>query len=392
MRIALVTETYTPEINGVAKTLNRLVDELSARDHDIHIIRPRQKQDNATFHIQLTLVKGLSIPGYSGLQFGLPAGRLLNKLWQTEQPDIVYVATEGPLGWSAVTTANRLNIPVISGFHTNFHSYSKHYHIGWLEKLIFGYLRRLHNKTLCTLAPSPELAEQLNQQGIHNTRLFSRGVDTRACHPEHRSDILRNEWLTSPDGCVALYVGRIAAEKNINLVIHSYQKMKQLQPALTLVIVGDGPLRNKLERQHPDIVFTGPKTGIELSRHYASADCFLFASESETFGNVILEAMSSGLAVVAYDYAAARMHINHGHNGFAVSLGNAEAFTEAACTLMRNQQLTTDIGQQARRSTEQIDWTHVIDNFEKVMVNYAKPEHCSDNDSEKQPVPADGSA
>ncbi len=390
MRITLVTETYVPEINGVAKTLERLVNELARRGHALHIVRPRQQQDGASSYPE-TRVRGLPIPGYSGLQFGMPAGGKLKKLWQDTSPDIIYVATEGPLGSSAIRTANALDIPVVSGFHTNFHTYSKHYRLGWLEKLIFAYLKNLHNRTRCTLAPSPDLVDQLKQLGIRDVDLFSRGVDTEQYHPLHRNAELRQQWEIDADAPLALYVGRIAAEKNIDVVIRSYQAMKAEQPQVRLMMVGDGPIRQRLMRQHPDIIFTGPKLGLELSQHYASADIFLFASETETFGNVILEAMSSGLAVVAYDYAAPRMHITHQHNGLTVDFGDADAFRDAAVDLVRNPETLKMIRQQARVKAEQTDWKHVIDHFEKVLVRYVKSESHRQRES-KEPVSADGSA
>lgn len=391
MRLTLVTETYTPEINGVAKTLQRIVNELTDRGHSVHIIRPRQKNETPENHSSLTTVTGMPIPGYSGLQFGLPAGRLLEKLWKTQTPDIIYVATEGPLGASAINTAKKLDIPSVSGFHTNFHVYSKHYRLGWLEKLIFLYLKRLHNRTLCTLTPSPEVVTTLQQRGINNAELFSRGVDTDIYNPSHRQQALRDQWNIPTDAPLALHVGRIAAEKNIELVIESYHAMQQAQPELRLMMVGDGPLLEKLKRRHPDIIFTGPKVGLELSQHYASADIFLFASESETFGNVILEAMSSGLAVVAYNYAAAHMHIHNQLNGLVVELGNPAEFCNTAVKLVKQSETMDAIRQQARATAEQLDWTHVIDHFEKVLVRYVKSKP-RDNRKSEQAVSANGSA
>lgn len=391
MRITLVTETYAPEINGVAKTLQRIVSELTARGHHIHVIRPKQKNEATVNCASHTTVSGLPIPGYSGLQFGLPAGRLLAKLWKQDTPDIIYVATEGPLGASAINAANRFNIPVVSGFHTNFHVYSKHYRLGWLEKLIFLYLKRLHNRTMCTLTPSPGIVSRLKQRGINNAELFSRGVDTDIYNPCHRQQTLRSQWGIPEDMPLALHVGRIAAEKNIQLVIDSYHAMQQVDPQLRLVMVGDGPLLGKLKRRHPDIIFTGPKVGSELSQHYASADIFLFASESETFGNVILEAMSSGLAVVAYNYAAAAMHINNQLNGLVVKPGNAAEFCNAAVNLIKQPETITTIRKQARATAERLDWHHQIDHFEKVLVRYVKSKPCNKRKSE-QAVSADGPA
>ncbi len=391
LRIALVTETYTPEINGVARTLSRLVDALHERGHSIHIIRPRQKNEDHRPQYELTHVGGLPIPGYADLQFGLPACARIYHLWRSESPDIIYIATEGPLGWSALNMANKLKIPVISGFHTNFHSYSKHYRFGWLEKVIFGYLKHFHNRTACTLAPSPQLVNDLRQRGIHNALLFSRGVDTSVYNPKHRSPDLRRSWQVIDNTPVALYVGRIAAEKNIELVINTYHAMQQQQPDLKLVMVGNGPLVNKLRKLHPDIIFTGAKIGEELSQHYASADIFLFASETETFGNVILEAMSSGLAVVAYDYAASRMHIADKQNGMTCEMSNTSSFIANACELITNQKLLNEVRKQARLTAEQNNWQRIIDQFENMMVTYVKSEPYDDSDS-KEPVSVDGSA
>jgi len=391
MRLTLVTETYVPEINGVAKTLERIVNELTDRGHRVHIIRPQQKNEASSNSASLTTVRGMPIPGYSGLQFGLPAGRLLAKLWKQDTPDIIYVATEGPLGASAINAANRLNIPVVSGFHTNFHAYSKHYRLGWFENIIFVYLKRLHNRTMCTLTPSPEIVSRLKQRGINNAELFSRGVDTDIYNPCHRQQALRSQWGIPEDMPLALHVGRIAAEKNIQLVIDSYHAMQQEEPQLRLVMVGDGPLLGKLKRRHPDIIFTGPKVGLELSQHYAAADIFLFASESETFGNVILEAMSSGLAVVAYNYAAAAMHINNQLNGVVVEPGSAAEFCNAAVNLIKHPETITAMRKQARATAEQLDWHHLIDHFEKVLVRYVKSKPC-DKRKPEQAVSADGSA
>ena len=185
-------------------------------------------------------------------------------------------ATQGPLGWSAARIAQRLQIPIFSGFHTNFHSYSEHYRLGWLEPMILRYLRMFHNRTRGTLVPSDDLA--------------------------------------------VLYVGRLAPEKNLNLAIQAYRAMQQSNTTTTLkfILVGDGPLSTRLQKDHPDLVSCGVQTGEQLAAYYASADIFLFPSHTETFGNVTLEAMASGLAVVAYDYAAAKMHITHNKTGVLV--------------------------------------------------------------------------
>ena len=195
MHVGLVTETYPPEVNGVAMTLSRLVNGLQLRGHAVDIYRPAQsKFDKANTEDNETLMPGMPVPGYSEMHFGFPATRFFKKRWLTNRPDVLYVATEGPLGFSAITVARKLGIPVISGFHTNFHSYSNHYRIGWLAPVIFSYLRRLHNKTAMTLVPTRALAEHLGNHGFNNVTVMQRGVDTGLFSPKRRDPQLRAQW------------------------------------------------------------------------------------------------------------------------------------------------------------------------------------------------------
>ncbi|MGB5064300.1 MAG: glycosyltransferase family 1 protein, partial [Candidatus Competibacter sp.] len=314
LRVGIVTETYGPEVNGVAMTVGRLVEGLLARGHSVQLIRPRQhprddpRRDGA---LDVWPVAGAAIPFYREMRIGFPAKRLLLERWRQTPPDVVHIVTEGPLGHSALAVARRLRLRVFSGFHTNFHAYSRHYGMGLLARPIVAYLRRFHNRTDCTLVPTEELATELRSLGFHRLRVLARGVDTRLFDPAHRDPALRRSWGASPTDPVALYVGRLAAEKNLQLVLAAYRALRAIQPTTRLVLVGDGPLAVRLQARHPEIVFPGMRIGADLAAHYASADLFLFPSLTETFGNVTLEAMASGLAVVAFDYAAARRHIVH---------------------------------------------------------------------------------
>jgi glycosyltransferase involved in cell wall biosynthesis len=309
------------------------------------------------------MVPGLPLPGYRGLHVGLPAGGLLRDCWTHHRPDVVYVATEGPLGWSAVRAAQELGIPVFSGFHTNFHSYSTHYRVGWLRPLILRYLYRFHHRTIGTLVPSIDLRDRLHALGWKNVRLLGRGVDSQLFTPERRCAALRATWGVAEDGLVVLYVGRVAAEKNLRLAIEAYRAMQRCSNAVQCVLVGDGPLRASMQKAHPDLIFCGVHTGEQLARRYASADVFLFPSETETFGNVTLEAMASGLVVVAYNYAAAQMHITHGETGVLVPYGESRAFVEAAAQLARAPQSLYRMRRQARAYVACIDWQRVVDRF-----------------------------
>jgi glycosyltransferase involved in cell wall biosynthesis len=371
LHFCLVTETYPPEINGVAMTLHRLVKGMIDRGHKVSLIRPRQSvhdRPGCSRVPEQTLVQGVPIPGYQGLRFGLPVGKRLRHLWGTSRPDIIYVATEGPLGMSALRQAEKLNIPVVSGFHTNFHSYTSHYHLGFLSRLILSHLRNFHNRTKITLVPSKDLQEQLQQECFKNVRILSRGVDCSLFSPDRRDQKLRQMWDVRDDQYVVLYVGRLATEKNLELFVRTYRAMQQRFADLRCVMVGDGPLYSSLQQNNPDIVFCGMHTGRSLASHYASADIFLFPSETETFGNVTLEAMASGLAVVAYDYAAAGRHITDKRNGFVVPFQAEEQFIAQAQAMMDGDTDLTQIRNNARNYALSIDWRQIVESFENILL------------------------
>ena len=333
LRIAVVTETYPPEVNGVAMTLGRLVDGLQVRNHQIQLIRPRQhagEQPHPTATLTEHLQRGIALPRYEGLKMGLPAKAALTRLWTKQRPDVVQIATEGPLGWSALATANKLRLPVSSDFHTNFHSYSRHYGFGLLRRAIVAYLRKFHNKAAVTLVPTEAIRRELMASGYENIEVIGRGVDTRLFHPGRRDPALRARWGLADNETAVLYVGRLAAEKNLPLLFRAFDGMRQAHPAARLVLVGDGPERALWQTKRPDAIFCGTRIGEALAAHYASGDVFLFPSLTETWGNVTIEAMASGLAVVAYDCAAAEEVIRHGENGLKAPPEDEDAFVVQA--------------------------------------------------------------
>lgn len=374
-RICIVTETYPPEINGVALTLARLADGLRGRGHDVGVVRPRQPAADARFAATdpdgAVLVRGLPLPGYPAVRIGLPAGRMLREAWSRRRPHAVYVATEGPLGWSAVRAARRLGVPVYSGFHTDFPGYARHYGAGALAWLALRGLRRFHNRTRGTFAASRDLRDRLDAAGFRDLHVLGRGVDGALFSPARRSAALRARWGAGAGALVAVSVGRLAAEKNLPLAVAAYRAMRESAPTARLVFVGDGPLRGELERLAPEAVFCGMRTGEDLAAHYASADVFLFPSETETFGNVTLEAMASGLAVVAYDYAAAAQHVAAGESGVLAPRGDAAAFVARAAGLARSPAALAEMRRRARAHALTVDWTAVVDRFESVLLGAA---------------------
>ena len=371
LRVAVVTETYPPEVNGVAATLARVVQGLHQHGHHLQLVRPRQKAGETAAcepRLREVLLPGWGVPRYPELKMGLPAHRTLQRLWTAQRPDVVHLVTEGPLGWSALRTARALKLPLVSDFRTNFHAYSAHYGVGWLHRPLMAYLRHFHNRTHSTMVPTESLRRELQQAGFERLCVVARGVDTRAFRPDLRCETLRAQWGAAPHTPVALCVGRLAAEKNLGVLLDAVAAMREVQPALRLVLVGDGPERARLQQRCPEALFSGVRRGEDLARHYASADVFLFPSMTETFGNVVPEAMASGLPVVAFDHAAAGQLVRHGHNGLLARLGEAGEFCSVARRAMGDRTHLRALGERARNSVLALDWERIV---EAVEAEYA---------------------
>lgn len=373
-RIGIVTETYPPEVNGVSLTLASLVDGLADLGHGVQVIRPQRDGGPLAVRdgVQIVTVPGAPLPAYPDLRFGFPVMRRIRRLWTEHRPDSVYVATEGPLGWAATRVARDLGIPVISGYHTRFDDFARHYHLSFAGGWIGRWLKRFHNNTSATLVPTQQLRRALTDAGYRNVEVLSRAVDTRLFDPARRDPALRREWGILGDTPVVLWVGRIAPEKNLDLAIRAYEAFHAEYPGARMVWVGDGPAREALAARHPEFIFAGMRHGEDLARHYASADVFLFGSVTETYGNVTLEALASGLAVVAYDYGAAREYITSGTDGFLAPPGEEEQFIGWARHLARHPEARGRIRVNARRCVAALSPRRVAEDFADLLRRYGR--------------------
>ncbi len=371
MRIAVVTETWPPEVNGVAVTLAKLVQGLCLRNHDVQLIRPRQTSGDQAAHdpgFEEVLMRGMPIPRYPELKLGLPSKKNLIKAWTLRRPDVVHIATEGPLGWSALQAAKVLKLPVTSDFRTNFHSYSKHYGVGWLRKPIVAYLRKFHNATACTMVPTQGLQAELSQHGFLNLKVVARGVDTQLFNPAKRSEALRRSWQAGPDTVVLISVGRLAVEKNLGQVMATYEALRSVGADVKLVLVGDGPMRGQIQQRCPDAIFAGMLSHDKLANYYASADLFLFPSQSETFGNVTVEALASGLPVLAFDCAAASDWVKPDVNGWLIPETQPEMYVTTAVRVVQSASTLARVAATTRAQVGQLDWQEIAEQVEGVLM------------------------
>lgn len=370
MKLSIVTDTFPPDINGVAMTLERLSAGLLARGHEVEVIRPRSHgfsggiSQGGFTEIGLP---GMAIPGYRMAGLGWARRSFFAKRWSLARPDIIYIATEAILGHAALRAARMLGIPVVSGYHTHFPKYLSGYRCSLLGPLVGKWLRHFHNATDCTLVPAADTRRDLLERGFRNVEILERGVDTVLFNPERRDPALRARWGAGPADPVLLYTGRIAAEKNIALVFQAWEMAKVHYPNTRLVMVGDGPQRAAWQAKHPGAAWTGFLSGVELAEATASADVLLFPSRSETFGNVLLEGMASRLVTVSYHQAASRRFIQPGVNGYAAQRECDDAWLQQFLNALRGRRRWPAIAEAARLTVQPQSWERITQDFENIL-------------------------
>lgn len=359
MRIALITETFLPSINGVTTTLCRLLDHLQAEGHEALLLAPQSAPDYYA-GTKILPLSGVPLPLYPELNFTPPQFGLTQRL-RAFEPDILHVVAPAALGAIVPNIAHSLRVPVISSFHTDLVAYSQHYGLGFFKGAFSGYLRWLHNRTRLTLCPSTTTLNNLRQQGFRRLRVWGRGVDTARFHPDHRSEEWRESVGASPDEVILLYVGRVAKEKRINMLEKTLRRL-QGEYRVRLVVVGDGPARAELEQrmQGLPVHFTGYLKGAALATAYASSDLFVFPSDTDTFGQVMQEAMASGLPVVAARSGGAPDLVREGKTGYMFEPGVESDLNAQLRRVIADNDLRAAMGVAGRRTAEQRSWSSVM--------------------------------
>jgi len=363
MRIALFAETFAPQVNGVSRTLARLVAHLRMRGHEVALVTPRLSPEpapDAALHVQLP---ALPAPFYPELRLGRTLDRASARRLAAFAPDIVHVTGEAFVGWSGRRWALEQGVPLVTSFHTDIPTYLADYGFRGLEKQAWAFFRRLHEHARLTFAPSRATLAQLRANGFHpRLRLWSRGVDAALFNPARRGENAR-ERIAPGARQVVLYVGRLAAEKRIGVLLDAWERVR---PALSgravLVIVGDGPEGPALRgRAGPDVRFTGVLSGQSLAEVYAGADLFVSPSDTETFGNTVLEALASGVPAVVADRGGVAEIVRHGEDGLHAAAGDAKAFAAAMLQLLRDPAARARMSASAREAARGRSWESVLD-------------------------------
>jgi phosphatidylinositol alpha 1,6-mannosyltransferase len=368
MRIAIITESFPPDVNGVAHSVLRVAEHLVMRGHEPLVVAPEPAPTapglTGAHPFPVVRVRSLPVPGYRGFRLGLP-GANLTRAVAAHRPDLVHLASPFVLGAGGAALAERYGVPIVAVFQTDVPGYARAYRLGAAEATAWRWLRSVHTRADRTLAPSTTTAAALVEHGIGDVWLWRRGVDAVRFDPGKRSERLRA--ALAPEGEIIVgYVGRLATEKRVDLLAQTSRL-----PGVRVVVVGDGPARRRLEKQLPEVIFTGARHGEQLARLYASLDLFVHTGPYETFGQTVQEALASGLPVVAPAAGGPLDLVQPGVTGTLVPPGDGAAIAAAVAMLAVDEPRRKEYGAAARAYAEGRGWAvigdELIGHYEAVL-------------------------
>ncbi len=370
LRIALVSETYPPEINGIAYAVSRMVQGLRARGHEISLIRPRNKRSDIPLvseRFAETLVRGAPVTINNNLKLGLPAKDELYQLWSVRRPDLIHIATEGPLGWSALKAARKLKIPSISDFRTKFYTQHQQPGIQWLRGAVMAYLRKFHNSSQCTMVPTNELKRELTKMGFHNLEVVPRGVDTDLFNPEKRSIALRSSWGADDDTLVLIYIIQGNKDKHLKWILRALKLAKSTAGNIKLVLVTNRQVKPIQKSRTEDIVTAHDLQENEWPSYLASADLLLSPGVGDGLSNKVIEAMSSGLTIMTQTSIATSHLLINNVNSLVVPQDDESSFLTLFVQIIGQRKMLKDVGLKARQTAMSYEWNYVVERIEDIF-------------------------
>lgn len=361
LRIALFTGAYNHIADGVSLTLNRLVSYLERTGAEVLVFAPTVENPSVEHAGTLVPIPSISAPGRSEYRVALGLPRSARRKLAEFQPTLFHIATPDILGNQALRLARKWGVPAVASYHTHFSSYLKYYGFEELEGFLWKYLRRFYRQCEHVYVPSHSMAAVLRAHEItKGLRLWQRGVNTTLFNPERRSMAWRRTLDVHEDEVLITFVGRLVWEKGLGVYADVIESLlKQGIPHRSMV-VGDGPARAELSERLPETIFTGHLASEALARAYASSDVFLFPSDTETFGNVTLEAMACGLPAVCADATGSSSLVRHGASGFLAPAGDADVFNDYVSRLATDAGLRFTMGENAVLLAQQYEWDTVL--------------------------------
>ncbi len=375
MKIAIFTDTFLPQINGVTNTLSKMKDYMDQRDIEYMFMIPGDISEKEQLQ-NIISFQSARFFLYPECRLTFPNYLEVAKQMDEFEPDLIHVATEFSLGMMGLKYARKNKITVTASYHTDFPGYMDYYGLPFLKPTVWNFLLWFHSFAFLNFAPSKHTANQLIDKGMENVRVWGRGIDINKYSPEFYSKEVREDFAQA-DELLLLYVGRIAPEKELNVLMEAAEILDRKNISYTLLMVGDGPSRKLFEEKKlPNVKFLGYKSGNELQNLYSSSDIFVFPSRSETYGNVILEAMASGLPVVSVLEGGVKENLIEGYNGIACEPGSGQSFADGIEKFVKNESLRRQMSQNARNHADRMDWNTVFDQlfneFELLVENETK--------------------
>jgi glycosyltransferase involved in cell wall biosynthesis len=356
MKIAYFTESLLPHVDGVSRTLAQLFGTLEARGVDFRVHSPFVPGPEVSWSGRVRPVRFVRFPLYPDYRVSLPWGHRVGRELDAWAPELVHLVSPTPMASWAQRWAARRGVPVVSSFHTHFVSYFRYYGVPALEGFGWGMLRRFYARCARVYAPSRSIIRELESHGIGRLELWSRGMDTRRFSPGFRDPELRRAVGADDDTPVVLLVSRLVKEKDMADLVEMDAVLRGRGARYRLVLVGDGPMRGELEERLPDAHFAGHQTGEALARWYASGDVFVFPSTTETFGNVVTEALASGLPAVVVDRGGPPDQIEPGENGWIARANDPADLADRVESLLRDPEARARMGRRAVASARERDW------------------------------------
>jgi phosphatidylinositol alpha 1,6-mannosyltransferase len=378
MRVLYCTDTYPPQVNGVSIVTALSVAGLTRLGWECAVVAPRypgathaawgQSGGGAGWPAELVSLPSIALPQYPEVRLALPLPGPVHRLVERFRPDLIHCATEFSIGRIGQLAAARARLPVVSSYHTDFARYAEAYGKSWLRRTVSSYLGRFHRRSRRIYTPSTVSREDLMRLDVSDVEVWGRGVDAQLFHPARRSPELRAA-LGLGDRFTFLYVGRLAPEKRAEQIVDAFRIARELLPpnSVHLVMAGTGPCEAELREVAPEgVTFLGfLERRTRLPDLYASCDAFAFASVTETLGLVVLEAMASGLPVVAAPAGGVRDHLRDGQNGLAYPAGSAEAMAQVMVQLATDNELARRLGRGARCTAEELTWEREMERLDR---------------------------
>lgn len=368
MKIAFFTDTFDPDINGVARTLKRLTDYLSKQNIEFKVFAPKSEgKEYVANHIHR--FKSLSFFLYPECRLAFPNFVQIKAELQDFEPDLIHVATPFNIGLCGVYYAKKFNIPLVGSYHTDFDNYLQFYNLEFLSKILWRYMNWFHKPFKKLFVPSMDTLNVLKRHGFTNMEIWSRGVDCDLYHPFHDKLVVREKYGIRKK-YILTYVGRLAPEKDVSTLMNVAKSIPEpLNEQIQWLIAGDGPLREEIERDAPDnMLFTGYLTGTDLAEVYSASDLFVFPSPTETFGNVVIESLASGTPVIAANAGGVKNIITSGNNGILCEPGTVEDFIAPILQLLNSDSLRKQMGLEGRKYAVTQNWDNI---FDRLVLQYS---------------------